>query len=274
MKLLVLGASGMIGGGLLRNLALTFSASGTTRTEFEVVGTETAEEISAKLQRVPAFESTDVVINCIGVVKQYSDAVSDTYMTNLNARFPHLLSQACIQTGKKLVHISSDCVFSGKTGGYSEGDLPDATDTYGRSKAEGEQIFNDALVVRTSTIGIEEHSSHGLLMWYLSERSAAIGYRNSIYSGVSLKEFAASLAALIDRRIFSGLYNIASQPISKSDLLSLLSIRGIGCKVKQVPSEPIDRSLNDQKFRLETNIPRPAWRTMVTDIQEELNQHG
>lgn len=274
MNLLVLGASGMIGGGLLRNLSLTFNASGTTRAEFEISGQETAEEISAKLSRVPAFESADVVINCIGVVKQYSNAVSDNYMTNLNARFPHLLSQACLRMDKKLIHVSSDCVFSGTTGGYSEQDLPDATDNYGRSKAEGELIFNEALVVRTSTIGIEEHSSHGLLMWYLSERSAATGFRDSIYSGVSLKELATSLAALIDRKIFAGLYNVASQPISKSDLLSLLSTRGIGCKVKQVASEPIDRSLNDQKFRLETNIPRPAWHTMVRDIQEELNQHG
>ena len=120
------------------------------------------------------------------------------------------------------MHISTDCVFSGFSGNYNESDQPDAIDCYGQTKALGEEISETALVLRTSIIGIEKKSAHGLLSWYSSQNTPVDGYVNAIYSGLSMREFANSIHSLWSKHTYTGLYNVSSDPISKFDLLNLL----------------------------------------------------
>jgi dTDP-4-dehydrorhamnose reductase len=213
----------------------------------------------------------DVVINCIGLVKQLAVANDPLYALPINALLPHRLARLSDMIGAKLIHISTDCVFSGTRGAYSENDFADANDLYGRSKYLGEVInFPHVITLRTSIIGHELSSHHGLVNWFLAQQGTVNGYTKAIFSGVPTVELARVIAEFVLPNIdLHGLYQVASEPINKYELLRLLAVE-YQKSIDIIPDEQlvIDRSLNGGKFYAATGYVCPSWSTMCTTMRE------
>ncbi len=277
MRILIFGANGMLGHKLIQRLGQRFDVWGTIRgdistvTRFglfdrnrtvEGVDAESTESVEGALERV----RPDLVINAIGVIKQVPSAKDVIKTLMINAIFPQRLAEYSAKYGFRLIGISTDCVFDGKKGGYTEADTPNATDLYGKSKNLGEVTGQNCLTIRTSIIGRELESCHSLLEWVLSNRGKRIeGFTNAIYSGFPTIVFADIIESLIvDHKELSGLYHIAPSPINKFDLLTLID-RYYNAGIDIVPSGEfrIDRSLNAARFNDLTGFRPPEWEEMV-----------
>ncbi|GAB3844655.1 NAD(P)-dependent oxidoreductase [Micromonospora andamanensis] len=207
----------------------------------------------------------DVVVNCVGVIKQRPDVQDAVQTVTLNALFPHLLADACAQFGSRLVHVSTDCVFSGRRGGYVEDDLPDPPDLYGRSKLLGEATSVPALTLRTSIIGHELATNRSLVDWFLSQQGRVRGFTRAIYSGVTTVEFARLLRTVVlPREELTGLYHVAAEPISKYDLLRLVA-EVYGWSGELVPDDEFvcDRSMRADTLARVTGYRPPSWPDMI-----------
>ena len=207
----------------------------------------------------------EIVINCAGLTKHKKEADIPEIAMPINAIMPHQFSSACDDRGIRFIHISSDCVFSGAKGGYVEGDLPDASDLYGRTKALGEVIQGNAITLRTSTIGHELHSNYGLLEWFLSQNKECQGFSKAIFSGLpSIVIAEVILDFVLPNPELSGLYHVSAEPINKYDLLSLIAnIYGKKIDIKQDREFIIDRSLNYKKFKAATGYVPAAWPDLI-----------
>ncbi len=277
MKILVLGASGMLGNAMVRVLS--------EGAEFEVFGTVRSEgakrffsaQIAARLLIGVDVENhdslahafirvrPDVVINCVGLIKQLADAEDPLQAIPINALLPHRLARLCALSGARLVHMSTDCVFAGDKGGYRESDQSDATDLYGRSKYLGEVAYPHTITLRTSIIGHELQSAYGLVNWFLSQQERCNGYTRAIFSGLPTVALAQVVRdVVIPRTDLSGVYHVAAQPISKYDLLKQVA-DVYGKKIEIVPSEKlvIDRSLNAERFRAAAGYVVPGWPELI-----------
>ena len=220
----------------------------------------------------------DVVVNCVGLIKQRPEAADTGLAIELNALLPHRLAAACDDHGAKLLQISTDCVFSGRRGFYAESDPPDPVDSYGLSKQLGEVTAHPHLTIRTSIIGPQLEGSEGLVAWFLSQAGREVrGYTRAIFSGLTTRALSAVLGSIIaDHPGLSGLYHVAAQPISKFDLLSRLANR-LDWRGGIVPvDEPaIDRSLDGSAFRHATGIVIPDWDVMLDELAADLKRsHG
>lgn len=282
-RVLVVGGTGMLGHKLV-----------------QLLGADSALELHATVRRVPppefaggrvtyhpdvdvAYGSTrvremlealrpDVVVNAVGAIKQMDlhSAVDETFY--LNGAFPHLL--ALHNPGGRLIHVSTDCVFRGDRGAYTEAERPDAEDLYGRSKAMGEVDYGRHLTLRTSIIGPEISGHLGLLGWFFSQPrgSTLRGFTRAIYSGVPTVVLARTIHRLIrDDAPLSGIYHVASEPIDKHTLLQRLNkALELGHTILPDDSLRIDRSLDDRRFRDATGTPRPGWDELVAEVVEDL----
>jgi dTDP-4-dehydrorhamnose reductase len=214
----------------------------------------------------------EVIINCIGIVKQLPASQDPLQSISINALFPHQLAKICLQKNIRMIHLSTDCVFSGRKGYYSEKDLSDAEDLYGKTKYLGEVDCMGCLTIRTSIIGRELDTTHGLIEWFLSQEGKTVsGYKKAIFSGlttIALSEIIAEI--IINHPHLSGVYQIASDPISKYDLLNLVK-KIYGLKIRIDPDETIinNRSLNPEKFKKETNIKIPSWEYMIEEMYRD-----
>jgi dTDP-4-dehydrorhamnose reductase len=215
---------------------------------------------------VLANNRPEVVVNCIGVVKQDAAAKDPLTSIEVNALFPHRLAKACAEIGSRLIHLSTDCVFSGQRGNYSVSDPADATDLYGRTKLLGEVDYDHCLTLRTSMIGRELVGSHGLVEWFLSQQGKVVrGYQKAVFSGFTTGTLAAAIADVIsDHHELKGIWHFASEPINKFALLGLIK-EGFGLKIEIEPDETFvcDRSLNGDAFRQATGYVAPSWSEMV-----------
>jgi dTDP-4-dehydrorhamnose reductase len=212
----------------------------------------------------------DVVINCIGVIKQLAEAKDPLTAIAINSLLPHRLAKACERINARLIHLSTDCVFSGTKGGYQEGDFPDCTDLYGRSKLLGEVDYPHAITLRTSIIGHELFSRVSLVDWFLSQRDVIKGFTRARYSGFPTVEMARIIAEqVIPRPELSGLYHLSSEPISKYDLLCLVRDQ-YGKEIEIEPDADFccDRSLDSSRFRSVTGYDSLAWPVMVKNMYE------
>lgn len=279
MRVLVFGASGMLGSAMLRVMS--------ERGDWDVYGTLRAPNLAlqsltprARLiygihadnqdSLVAAFAQSrpDAVINCVGLVKQLSNAKDPLEAIPINGLLPHRLTKLCELAGARLVHISTDCVFSGNKGGYRESDPPDAEDLYGRSKLIGEVDAPHAITLRTSIIGHELGGDHGLIGWFLSQRGKVRGYTRAIFSGLPTFE----LACIVRDRVLPnpelrGLYHVAAEPISKYDLLQLVNQEyDRNILIEADDSVMINRSLNASRFMAATGYVAPAWRELVAHM--------
>lgn len=210
----------------------------------------------------------EAVINCIGIVKQRDDAKQALASIEINALFPHRLALLCGLIGARLIHVSTDCVFSGAQGMYTEADPSDAYDLYGRSKLLGEVGDEGCLTLRTSIIGHELSRKTSLLEWFLAQRGEIRGFTNAIFSGFTTLELSRIIERmLVEHPSASGLYHVSSEPISKYDLLRLFRERfGTPVEIQADPSFHCDRSLDSSRFRAEFGYAPPTWEQMVAEL--------
>ena len=276
-RVLVIGASGMLGNAVLRLFAEddTLDVTGSARSAGFlarlpeslrpriVIGVDVDNADS--LARLFATARPDVVINCVGLVKQLAEADDPLAAIPINALLPHRLARLCDVAGARLVHVSTDCVFSGRTGGYTEADAPDATDLYGRSKLMGEVDYPHAITLRTSIIGHELGSAHGLVGWFLAQEGAIKGFTRAIFSGLPTVELARVIRDhVLPHPELHGLYHVSAAPIAKFDLLNLVA-RAYDRSTQIAPDDRlvIDRSLDSSRFRAATGYAPPDWTELI-----------
>ena len=281
MKVCVLGAGGLLGHMLIRVLGKSNDVYGSTR-EVRSSSSPLArflpqdkwiDEIDASnsesINRVFGFEDFDVVINCIGLIKQRNSQVSDGEMMAVNAEFPHQLAQVANSHGTRVIHISTDCVFSGSKGNYVESDEPDPVDVYGKSKLLGE--LNDAqnLTLRTSHIGRELTVRKSFIEWLLKHKGGRVdGYSHAIYSGLTTQELSRLISVLLHTNLgITGMFHVSSQPISKLEIINKLNeLLNLQVAVTSDSSVQINRSLNSDKFQRATGLTPNNWDQMLSEF--------
>ena len=284
MKLVILGANGMIGSTMYRVLSQSpgLSVWGSTRgardggvasNSGKVGGIVTVLDVRDmdSLTKLFGFIKPEVVINCVGVTKHLPSGDDPLLTISLNALYPHRLANLCQVIGARLVHISTDCVFSGEKGSYTESDTTDAVDLYGKTKAMGEVIRPGAITLRTSTIGHEINTKFGLLEWFLSQRSKCKGYRRAIFSGLSSFEFAKVVRDFILPNLgLSGLYHVGGIPIDKSRLLEIIA-KQYGKQIEIEPDDTVvvDRTLNSSRFQVATGYVAAGWPQLIQKMYED-----
>lgn len=222
------------------------------------------------LVKVFATIQPDIVVNCIGIVKQLTEAKDPLLTIPINSLLPHRLAALCKTAGARLIHISTDCVFSGTKGNYLESDFPDADDLYGRSKLLGEVDYPHTVTLRTSIIGHELSGHRSLLNWFLAQQNSIKGFTHAIYSGFPTVELANIIRNfVIPSPKMKGLYHVASTPINKYDLLQLVA-KTYKKTIEIIPTDSlvIDRSLNAERFNKETGYIVPEWPELVARMYE------
>jgi dTDP-4-dehydrorhamnose reductase len=284
MRVLVLGGSGMLGHQLCRVLSDRMETWATFRedpakfkrhniiTQERALGQVHAEDVASVRSALKKVEP-DVVVNCIGIVKQRDEAKQAIPSIQVNALFPHQLADLCHEQDARLVQISTDCVFSGLRGKYTEADVPDPVDLYGRTKLLGELNRPNCLTLRTSIIGWQLNTFSSLLSWFALQRGQRIkGYQQAIYSGFSTRVLTGLISDLIETRPdLTGLYQVASEPISKYDLLISLRDKLGWDDIEIEPDDNFycDRSLIGTRFSIATGWKAPDWDEMLTGLAEE-----
>ena len=277
MNVLVLGASGMLGNAVFRY----FSADPSLRTYGTVRQAASLQHFDPALRGqlvhgidvldqdglVRAFGDTkpDVVINCVGLIKQLAHVNDPLEALPINALLPHRIARLCAVAGARMIHVSTDCVFAGDKGNYREADVPDATDLYGRSKLLGEVDYQHAITLRTSIIGHEFRRASALVDWFLSQSGQVKGFRKAVFSGVPTVELARIMKEFVmPHGELRGLYHVAAEPIAKFDLLTLVA-KAYGKTIDIVPDDGliIDRSLDCARFRDATGYVAPAWPALI-----------
>ena len=283
MRLLILGGSGMLGHQLWRGLHAQHDTWVTLRRpvadfavhnlfdeakaiQFDDITDDTA------LERALGQAKPEAVINCVGLIKQRDEASDEALTLRVNAEFPHRLAKRCGEAGARLIHFSTDCVFAGTKGNYTESDPSDAADLYGQSKHQGEVADAHSVTLRTSVIGHELGTNLALLDWFLSQRGQAIsGFTKAIYSGFTTLE----MARIVDRILtqhtdLSGVWHVASEPISKFALLQLCREK-LGWEGVIEPNDEFvcDRSLNADRFNQATGYTPPSWEAMISELAQQ-----
>jgi dTDP-4-dehydrorhamnose reductase len=283
MKVLVLGASGMLGHKLMQVLSRRFLVLGTVRGsaliyrdhpvlgEFSLLGDVNADDFES-VDRVLRSVGPDVVVNCIGIIKQMESAKEPLISIAINSLFPNKLAKLCRSRNIRMIHISTDCVFSGRKGNYSEDDIPDAEDLYGRTKLLGEVGCPECLTIRTSIIGRELKGNLGLAEWFISQRGGTVnGYAHAIYTGFTTLALSEIIGDLIqDHPKLCGIWQISSDPISKNDLLSILNREyDLNITIKKDGIFFCDRSLNSTRFREMAGFKPPTWDEMIAQMAND-----
>jgi dTDP-4-dehydrorhamnose reductase len=283
---MVLGGAGMLGHKMFQILREQFD--GVFCTIREEIGKAPLDQVELLQGKdvVPGVDVTDFpaleailsafrpefVVNCVGVIKQRPEAFSPIPSITINSLLPHKLAQVVTRWGGRVVHFSTDCVFSGKCGNYTEEDISDAVDLYGKTKFLGEVAAVNTLTLRTSIIGREltEHSS--LLDWFLAKNNKTVlGYRKVIYSGVTTNHLAELLASIIQKHPgLNGLYQVASEPISKYNLLCLLrEAFALDVQIEPDDLEVSDRSMKCDRLRDAIAYKCPSWPVLANQLAED-----
>lgn len=282
IKVLVLGASGMLGNAVLRLFAQSpgYEAIGSARSSgalrllpqalrSSVICGVDVENFDS-LTRLFTTARPDVVINCIGLVKQLAEADDPLSAIPINALLPHRLARLCDVAGARLVHMSTDCVFAGTKGMYTEADIADAKDLYGRSKYLGEVDYPHALTLRTSIIGHELSGAHSLVGWFLAQQGGVKGFRRAIFSGLPTVELARVIRDhVLPRPELHGTYHVSAEPVNKLELLTLIA-NAYGKIIDITPDDTlvIDRSLDSSRFREATGYRPEPWPELVRRMRE------
>jgi dTDP-4-dehydrorhamnose reductase len=222
--------------------------------------------------RVMADVKPDAVFNCVGIIKQVKAAKDPIVSLVINSLFPHRLANLCRASGARLIHMGTDCAFSGRKGGYTESDVSDAQDLYGRTKYLGEVDAPGCLTVRTSIIGRELNTSNALVEWFLSNKGGNVrGYKKAIFSGYTTIALSNIVADVLENHPnLSGLYQVASQPISKYDLLKLINeIYDLDIEIEPDEQFACDRSLDGSRFCKATGFRPPNWAEMISEMHRD-----
>ncbi|KPA96662.1 MULTISPECIES: dTDP-4-dehydrorhamnose reductase family protein [Pseudomonas] len=278
MRVLVLGITGMLGGAVFRafNSDLEHETWGTLRnsTGLKYFPDVTQDKLVCGVDALDQDALTaafvqvrpDVVINCVGLIKQLAYANDPLTALPINAMLPHRLARLCALSGTRLIHISTDCVFSGRKGSYRESDPSDAEDLYGKSKYIGElHDVQGAVTLRTSIIGHELSSNYSLVDWFLAQEGSVPGFSRAVFSGLPTAELARVIKDFVlPHPELNGLYHVSAEPITKLDLLSLIA-RQYGKSIEILPDATlvIDRSLDSERFTRATGYKAPTWPQLI-----------
>jgi dTDP-4-dehydrorhamnose reductase len=286
-KVLILGVTGMLGHTLFKKLFVSdaYQVFGTARSVLGLERHFTQDELNLirggvdsenfdSVIRAMASVQPDIVINCIGLIKQLPIGSDPLTAITINAQLPHRISLVSRTANARLIHVSTDCVFDGASGRYAESDMPSPTDLYGRTKLLGEPTYPHCVTFRTSIIGHELKNKLGLVEWFLAQNEAVQGFTRAIYSGFTTLE----LAKIIERYVLpnaslSGLYHVSSEPISKNDLLGLVAKR-YGKEIEIAPYDGFvcDRSLDSSRFRAITGYIPPSWPEMIDEMWRDYRE--
>jgi dTDP-4-dehydrorhamnose reductase len=283
MEVLIFGGNGMLGHKLVQILQKRFDIWTTLRKDsadfisFGIINSEriingVEVENFDVVQRMLDVFKPDVIINAVGIIKQLPTSKEVVETLKINSIFPHQLAQIAQSLGARLITISTDCVFNGRKGNYTEKDISDAEDLYGRSKNLGEVSAPGCLTLRTSIIGRELQTSHSLVEWFLSNRGKKVkGYTEAIYSGFPTIILADIITDLIENhKNLQGLYHVSSEPISKFDLLCLLKdFYKVRIEIEPYADFEIDRSLDSSKFRKGTGFAPLGWEEMIEKMAQD-----
>lgn len=280
-RVLILGITGMLGHTLFKHMFKNpnFVVFGTTRNATGLSNYFSEDELQNIRENVDAdnFDTIiraiaaiqpDIIINCIGIIKQLPIANDPLTAITVNAQLPHRLSMITRSANARMIHISTDCVFNGSKGGYSEDDPSDALDLYGRTKFLGEVDYPHCVTLRTSIIGHELKTEFSLMDWFLNQTGGIQGYTKAIYSGFPTIEMAKIITDyVIPNEHLSGLYHVSSEPISKYELLSIAK-NIYNNKIDIYPYHDffMDRSLTSNRFKIETGYQAPDWESMVQEM--------
>lgn len=284
MKILILGADGMLGHQLLESYRGRHELVGTTRRSSYVsanpLGAITKPRIYHDVDVTNISQvccvlddcRPDAVINAVGIVKQRDEAHDAILSLQINSLFPHLLARECVKRGARMIHMSTDCVFSGRAGYYSDSAISDADDLYGRTKYLGETKGNGVVTLRTSIIGLEIWRKQGLVEWFLSQSRSVYGFRGAIYSGFTTEEMAHVIEIVLTSEIMPcGVYNVSSDPIDKYSLLRMLnSCCNLGIEIIPDDSVVCDRSLDSSIFRKDFCYTPPRWQSMIESLSKQI----
>lgn len=283
MKVLILGGAGMLGHELLQHLQNRHDARVTLRQSlaaysscgmFHAANAFADVDVCApgRVEQVLADFRPQVVVNAVGIVKQRPESHDAILSIEVNSLLPHRLALDCRAIGARLVHLSTDCVFSGERGGYRESDRPDPVDLYDRSKLLGELSESNCITLRTSMIGLGLYRKTNLVDWFLAQTGRVNGYRNAIFSGLTTAETSRVVAMLIERHpTASGLYHLSADPISKFELLTKLRDKlGMDVEISPVDEPRIDRSLDSTRLRSDFAYRPPSWDTMLGELAAQV----
>ena len=280
MKIVILGASGMLGHKLLQHLQQFTDCYGMMRNYNKNLTQTNIFDRSKIINGIDVFKinkmfnnfskiQPDVIINCIGVIKQKVAAKNFKESIYINSYLPHLLAEYSQINKIKFIHISTDCVFDGNKGNYSEKDFSNARDLYGKSKFLGEINYDNSLTLRTSIIGHELFTNYSLVDWFLTQNGGSVnGFKNAIYTGFPTIVFAKVISEiLVKYQDLKGLMHISSDKINKFDLLTLIkNIYCLNIEIKKDVDFKCDRSLDSSLFRSLTDITMPDWEEMITQM--------
>ncbi|MEO9494327.1 MAG: SDR family oxidoreductase [Vibrio splendidus] len=282
MKVLVIGATGMLGCSIFSNLSelSNLDVYGTVRSvnglehffpsTDKLIPNVDVKDFATLKKAVSAVEP-DVIINCIGLIKQHDVSKQHVEAIEINALLPHKIAQLCDTIEARLIHFSTDCVFDGKAGNYLESDLPTATDLYGKSKCLGEVDYGKHVTLRTSIIGHELKSSVSLIDWFLNQEGTVRGFSKAVFSGLPTAYVAKVLSDyVLPNSSLAGLYQLSVDPIDKHSLISKVAdVYNKQIEIEKFESFVMDRSLNSTKFREETGFVPPSWDELVAFMHSD-----
>ncbi|MCR4081618.1 dTDP-4-dehydrorhamnose reductase family protein [Providencia stuartii] len=275
-KVVILGSNGMLGHSLLKNIK-NCQLYGIQRKASEQKNIITINDFfSNELYNSLDILSPDVIINCVGVIKQKNISNDVLHTLPINSIFPHLLAQYTEKNNSRLIHFSTDCIFDGKEGMYGDEHEFSAKDLYGISKYLGEIKNNPStLTLRVSIIGHGIEPNDSLIDWFISQNGTEVkGYTKAYFSGLPCKEIANILTNYIiyNEELF-GLYNLSADRISKFDLLKLVAQKyHLNIKINECDSLVIDRSLNSERFKKATGYKNKTWPELIGLMKEDYNE--
>lgn len=285
IKILILGSTGLLGNTLLKYFSKknNFKCYGAIQKKSDTIKLKNIKNIKLykinykkRLNIIKVFNQIkpDLIINCIGIIKQLTQKNKTSEIIRVNSFLPHYFAEVVnLQKKIRLIHFSTDCVFSGTKGNYKETDLPDAQDIYGRSKLLGELSCSNTLTLRTSLIGHELQTKHSLLNWFLDQKKSVKGYKNAIFSGLTTLEIAKILDKfIIPNKNLEGLYHLSGETISKYDLLNLIKkVYKHNVKININRNVKINRSLNSNSLQQITGYKPSSWNKIIKEMFEFSN---
>jgi len=215
------------------------------------------------------------VVNCVGVIRQRPEGQDPLTCISINSLFPHQLALVCKERNIRLVHVSTDCVFSGGSGPIPDDAPHDARDVYGRTKSLGEVTGPGCLTLRTSMIGLEIENRRGLVEWFLAQRGEVRGYTRAFFSGLTTLELSRVVEMLLDAPGgLHGAYNLSAAPISKHTLLARLGeLAGHPATLVEDGSLAVDRSLDSSRFQKDFGYAPPSWEEMLLELAQQIRTH-
>lgn len=284
MRILIIGGDGMLGHQLFKHLAKAHEVKVTLRQDLSVYekfnlffpeNTFAGVDVRLTDQLIDVFGEfqPQAVVNAVGIIKQRSSSRESIPSLEINSLFPHRLAILCKTIGARMIHLSTDCVFSGEKGNYRENDSSDALDLYGKSKYQGEINEQHCMTLRTSMVGRELSRKKSLLEWFLAQKESIKGFKKAIFSGFTTRELSRIIEMILTQHPYaSGIYHVSSDPISKFDLLSLIK-EGLNLPVKIIPDKSFvcNRSLDSSKFRQEFSYNPPTWEEMIKELCEDIS---